>query len=72
MDGWALDNIFVERFWRTLKYEWFYLNDDERVSDLSRGLREYLCFYNRERLHSSLGYRTPQEIHFEDRDSAAV
>lgn len=70
--GRALDNIFVERFWRTLKYEWLYLNDYERVPDLSRGLQKYLRFYNSERLHSSLGYRTPQEIHFEDRGSVAV
>lgn len=63
----ALDNIFGRRFWQTLKYEWLYLNDYERGIDLSRGLRKYLNFYNGERLLSSLGYRTPQEIHFEDR-----
>lgn len=66
--GRALDNIFVERFWRTLKYEWLYLNEYERVADLSRDLQKYLTFYNSERLHSSLGYRTPQEIYFEEED----
>ena len=67
--GRALDNVFVERFWRTLKYEWLYLNEYERVADFSRDLRKYLVFYNSERLHSSLGYRTPQEIYFEKGDS---
>lgn len=62
--GRALDNIFVERLWRTLKYEWLYLNDYDKVSDLSSGLKKYLNFYNNERLHSSLKYRTPQEIYF--------
>ncbi|QVL35644.1 IS3 family transposase [Aminirod propionatiphilus] len=66
--GRALDNIFVERFWRTLKYEWLYLNDYERVRDLRCGLREYMDFYNGERLHSSLNYRTPREVHFADRE----
>ena len=60
-------NIFAERFWRSLKYEWLYLNDYEHVRDLSRDLREYLRFYNTERLHSSLGYRTPEEVYFENR-----
>ncbi|MCF4144514.1 integrase core domain-containing protein, partial [Dethiosulfovibrio acidaminovorans] len=66
--GRALDNIFVERFWRTLKYEWLYLNEYERVADLSRDLQKYLTFYNSKRLHSSLGYRTPQEIYFGKED----
>ena len=70
--GRALDNIFVERFWRSLKYEWLYLNEYESVRDLSRGLREYLRFYNTERLHSSLGYRTPEEVYFENRSPMAV
>ncbi len=70
--GRALDNIFVERFWRSLKYEWLYLNDYEHVRDFSRDLREYLRFYNTERLHSSLGYRTPEEVYFENRSPMAV
>ncbi|WP_423232849.1 transposase [Aminirod propionatiphilus] len=60
--GRALDNIFVERFWRTLKYEWLYLNDYERVRDLRCGLRESMDVCNDERLHSSLNYRTPREF----------
>eukprot|EP00831_Metopus_contortus_P030580 TRINITY_DN2504_c0_g1_i1.p2 TRINITY_DN2504_c0_g1~~TRINITY_DN2504_c0_g1_i1.p2 ORF type:complete len:127 (-),score=28.28 TRINITY_DN2504_c0_g1_i1:245-625(-) len=70
--GRALDNIFIERFWRSLKYEWLYLNDYESVRDLSRGLREYFRFYNTERLHSSLGYRTPEEVYLENRSPMAV
>jgi len=70
--GRALDNIFVERFWRSLKYEWLYLNEYESVRDLSQGLREYFRFYNTERLHSSLGYRTPEEVYLENRSPMAV
>ena len=70
--GRALDNIFVERFWRTLKYEWLYLNDYQEVRELKLGLREYMKFYNEQRLHSSLRYRTPQEVHFTTPGSMAV
>jgi len=59
----ALDNIFVERFWRTLKYEDIYLKDYETMSDLKLGLRRYLEFYNAERFHASLDYSTPNEIY---------
>ena len=64
--------ILVERFGRSLKYEWLYLNDYESVRDFSRGLQKYLRFYNTERLHSSLGYRTPEEVYFENRSPMAV
>ena len=67
-----MDNIFVERFWRTLKYEWLYLNDYQEVRELKLGLREYMKFYNEQRLHSSLRYRTPQEVHFTTPGSMAV
>lgn len=62
--GRALDNIFVERLWRTVKYENIYLNDYQTVRELDVGLRQYFEFYNRERLHQSLDYRTPFEVHF--------
>lgn len=62
--GRALDNIFVERLWRTVKYENIYLMDYSRVPELEAGLRNYFWFYNRERLHQSLGYCTPAEIHY--------
>lgn len=62
--GRALDNIFVERLWRTVKYENIYLNDYQSVRELERGLRQYFEFYNRERLHQSLNYQTPFDVHF--------
>jgi putative transposase len=62
--GRALDNIFVERLWRSLKYECVYLNDYENVSELSAGLRKWLSFYNEERPHTSLlGNVTPREMY---------
>ena len=62
--GRALDNVFVERLWRTVKYEHIYLMDYAHVPDLETGLRGYFQFYNRERPHQSLGYRTPAEVHY--------
>ena len=61
--GRALDNIFVERLWRSVKYEKVYLCDFESVHDAYTGLREYFEFYNNERFHQSLNYRTPAEVH---------
>ena len=61
--GRCLDNVFVERLWRTVKYEDVYLRGYETVPDLERGLRAYFAFYNGERLHQSLGYRTPAEVY---------
>ena len=62
--GRALDNIFVERLWRTVKYENIYMNDYQSVLELRSGLKCYFEFYNRERLHQSLDYQTPSEVHF--------
>jgi putative transposase len=61
--GRAADNVFVERLWRSVKYEDVYLRCYESVPELERGLRAYFTFYNGERLHQSLGYRTPAEVH---------
>ena len=61
--GRCLDNIFVERLWRSVKYEDVYLRGYETVPELERGLTAYFRFYNHERLHQSLGYRTPVEVH---------
>jgi len=61
--GRALDNVFVERLWRTVKYEDIYLRGYETVAELLRGLRRYFAFYNQERLHQSLGYETPAEVY---------
>jgi putative transposase len=62
--GRALDNIFVERLWRSVKYEHLYLMDYGTVSELEAGLHGYFTYYNHERPHQSLGYRTPAEVHF--------
>jgi len=61
--GRALDNVFVERLWRTVKYEDVYLKDYETVPAVVAGLRDYFRFYNEERLHQALGYRTPQLVY---------
>ena len=61
--GRALDNVFVERLWRSVKYEHVYLHDYARVPELEKGLHEYFTFYNHERLHQSLQYQTPVEVH---------
>ena len=62
--GRAFDNIFIERLWRSLKYEEVYLRDYQSVSEGKHYLKEYLVFYNHERLHQSLDYQTPAEVHF--------
>jgi len=61
--GRALDNIFVERLWRTVKYEHVYLQDIQTVQDAWLGLRDYFNFYNNERFHQSLGYKTPADVY---------
>ncbi len=63
--GRALDNIFVERLWRSVKYEEVYLKDYGTVMEARGGLGTYFEFYNRERLHQALGYRTPEAVYFE-------
>lgn len=60
--GRALDNVFTERLWRTVKYEDVYLKDYETVPSLIAGLGRYFRFYNTERPHQSLNYRTPAEV----------
>lgn len=61
--GRALDNIFVERLWRSVKYEEVYLHDYEGVPQAIKGLGKYFDFYNRERLHQSLNYQTPEAVY---------
>jgi putative transposase len=61
--GRALDNIFVERLWRSVKYESVYLNQWETVQDARTGLNDYFEFYNNERPHQSLNYKTPAEVY---------
>ena len=61
--GRALDNVFVERLWRALKYEEIYLKDYAEVADCRIGLANYFPFYNHERPHMHLDYRTPWEVY---------
>ena len=61
--GRALDNIFIERLWRSVKYEEVYLNDYQGALAAVSGLGGYFRFYNHERLHQSLGYRTPAVVY---------
>lgn len=71
MDGkgrW-IDNVVIERLWRSVKYEDIYLWAYENGRDLQVGLTHYCDFYNRRRLHQSLDYRTPDEMYFGAHDS---
>jgi putative transposase len=61
--GRALDNIFVERLWRSIKHEDVYLKGYATLPDLLLGLTEYFAFYNMERMHQSLNYSTPDEVY---------
>jgi putative transposase len=62
--GRALDNIFIERLWRTLKYENIYRHSYETVKELMESLRIYFNYYNRKRIHQSLNYNTPASVYF--------
>lgn len=61
--GRALDNVFVERLWRSVKYENVYLYDYQSVPEARAGLANYFQYYNTRRLHQALGYKTPHEVH---------
>jgi putative transposase len=63
--GRALDNVFVERLWRSLKYEEIYPKGYENLKELKKGLEKYFEFYNSNRPHQGLGYRTPAEVYLE-------
>lgn len=62
--GRALDNIFVERLWRSVKYEDIYLKEYQDGTQLWKGMQAYFSFYNDRRVHQSLDYRTPFEVYF--------
>jgi putative transposase len=69
--GRCLDNVWVERLWRTVKHEELYLKGYETVPLLQAGLKAYFPFYNEERRHQSLGYRVPGQVYREGRARAA-
>lgn len=62
--GRAMDNIFTERLWRSVKYEEVYLKDYDSVLDAKDGLTNYFDIYNNRRLHQALKYQTPAEVYF--------
>ncbi len=70
--GRVFDNIFVERLWRTVKYEEIYLKHYQTVSEVRDGLAKYFLFYNTERIHEALGYRPPYELYVKDRMKTAT
>lgn len=65
--GRAIDNIFIERFWRSYKYEYLYLNPPNGGLELYQGTEEYMRFYNHERPHQSLTYRVPAELYYREK-----
>lgn len=70
--GRALDNIFIERFWRTIKYEMVYLHDFASMAEAKRAIAKYIAFYNYQRPHQSLDYQTPAEVYHSDPSANAA
>lgn len=70
--GRAMDNVFVERLWRTVKYENVYLNSYSTIPEAEFGLGGYFEFYNNDRLHQALNYRTPAEIYIGGSDKVSI
>jgi putative transposase len=68
--GRVFDNIFIERLWRTVKYEEVYLHSYETVAEARSNLARYFAFYNMERIHSSLGNLTPYEVYFKEQEGS--
>ena len=66
------DNIFVERLWRSLKFEEVYLKAYQNVAEARQGIAAYFNFYNHERLHQALGYRAPRQVFEEAMRSAKL
>ena len=64
--GRALDNVFTERLWRSVKYEEVYLKNYQTPREARLGLQRYLEFYNYQRPHQALSYKTPAEVYFGD------
>ena len=60
----GIDNIVIERFWRSIKYEKIYLNDYKSMNELRCSIDNYMQKYNSRRLHSTIGNKTPDEVYF--------
>ncbi len=63
--GRATDNICIERFWRTIKYEEIYLNEYKNIKVLNRAIEKFIKSYNKNILHSSIGYKNPNYIYYQ-------
>jgi len=63
--GRATDNICIERFWRSIKYEEVYLNEYQNIKELQKAITNYMDSYNKKRLHSAIGYKTPNEVYYQ-------
>jgi putative transposase len=63
--GRATDNICIERFWRSIKYEEVYLNEYSSIKELQKAIAKYMDSYNKKRLHSAIGYKTPNEVYYQ-------
>lgn len=63
--GRATDNICIERFWRSIKYEEVYLNEYSNIKELQKAIAKYMDSYNKKRLHSTIGYKTPNEVYYQ-------
>ncbi len=63
--GRATDNICIERFWRSIKYEEIYLNEYKNIKVLHAAISVYMDLYNKKRLHSAIGYQTPNEVYYQ-------
>ena len=63
--GRATDNICIQRFWRSIKYEEIYLNEYKNIKALNRAIEIYMNKYNKKRLHSAIGYKTPNEVYYQ-------
>jgi putative transposase len=61
--GRSIDNIAIERFWRSIKYENIYPSSYQTIKEARHGIKEYIEIYNKERLHSSIDYLTPDEVY---------
>ena len=63
--GRAIDNVYIERFWWSVKYEHIYIHSYTDGKSLYEGLKAYINYYNKNRQHQSLNYRTPEEVYFD-------
>jgi putative transposase len=66
--GRCSDNIYIERFWRSVKQEEFYLNDYANIKELKKAIKAYIKFYNHKRWHQSLDYNTPAHVYFGEKN----